>query len=89
MDVLIRVYTQHTYKFTSDQHMMGKSGDAVVSVGADKRVLPNAEGEKKTKKKNKKRRLTRLGRRRRKTRMILTTTMMRTKMKREERRKVS
>ena len=54
MDVLIRVYTQHTYKFTSDQHMMGKSGDAVVSVGADKRVLPNAEGEKKTKKKNKK-----------------------------------
>ena len=54
MDVLIRVYTQHTYKFTSDQHMMGKSGDAVVYVGADKRVLPNAEGEKKTKKKNKK-----------------------------------
>ena len=54
MDVLIRVYTQHTYKFTSDQHMMGKSGDAVVSVGADKRVLPNAEGKKKTKKKNKK-----------------------------------
>ena len=48
------MYTQHTYKFTSDQHMMGKSGDAVVSVGADKRVLPNAEGEKKTKKKNKK-----------------------------------
>ena len=34
--------------------MMGKSGDAVVSVGADKRVLPNAEGKKKTKKKNKK-----------------------------------
>lgn len=54
MDVLIRVYTQHTYKFTSDQHMMGKSGDAVVSVGADKRVLPDAEGKKKTKKKNKK-----------------------------------
>ena len=54
MDVLIRVYTQHTYKFTSDQHMMGKSGDAVVSSGADKRVLSNAEGKKKTKKKNKK-----------------------------------
>jgi len=34
--------------------MMGKSGDAVVSVGADKRVLPDAEGKKKTKKKNKK-----------------------------------
>tara|TARA_B100000482_G_scaffold138821_1_gene101906 strand:- start:415 stop:1788 length:1374 start_codon:yes stop_codon:yes gene_type:complete len=33
---------------------MGKSGDAVVSFGADKRVLPNAEGKKKTKKKNKK-----------------------------------
>ena len=48
------MHTQHAYKFTSDQHVMGKSGDAVVSVGADKRVLPNAEGKKKTKKKNKK-----------------------------------
>ena len=46
----------HTYKFTSETntHVMGKSGDAVVSVGADKRVLPDAEGKKKTKKKNKK-----------------------------------
>lgn len=48
------MHTQHAYKFTSDQHVMGKSGDAVVSFGADKRVLPNAEGKKKTKKKNKK-----------------------------------
>ena len=48
------MHTQHAYKFTSDQHVMGKSGDAVVSVGADKRVLPDAEGKKKTKKKNKK-----------------------------------
>ena len=35
-------------------HTMGKSGEAVVSSGADKRVLSDAEGEKKTKKKNKK-----------------------------------
>lgn len=56
MDALIRVHTQHTYKFTSETntYVMGKSGDAVVSVGADKRVLPDAEGKKKTKKKNKK-----------------------------------
>ena len=46
------LHTTHTYKFTSDQRM-GKSGEAVVSSGADKRVLSNAEG-KKTKKKNKK-----------------------------------
>lgn len=51
-----RAHTTHAYKFTSETntHVMGKSGDAVVSVGADKRVLPNAEGKKKTKKKNKK-----------------------------------
>jgi len=50
------VHTQHTHKFTSETntYAMGKSGDAVVSVGADKRVLPDAEGKKKTKKKNKK-----------------------------------
>lgn len=56
MDALVRVHTQHTHKFTSETntYAMGKSGDAVVSVGADKRVLPDAEGKKKTKKKNKK-----------------------------------
>ena len=50
------MHTQHTVQIhIRDQHIvMGKSGDAVVSVGADKRVLPDAEGKKKTKKKNKK-----------------------------------
>ena len=50
------MHTQHTVQIhIRDQHtVMGKSGDAVVSVGADKRVLPDAEGKKKTKKKNKK-----------------------------------
>ena len=47
-----RVHTTHIQ--IHFRHMMGKSGDAVVSVGADKRVLPDAEGKKKTKKKNKK-----------------------------------
>ena len=56
MDALIRVHTQHTRtnSHQTNTHVMGKSGDAVVSVGADKRVLPDAEGKKKTKKKNKK-----------------------------------
>jgi len=50
------VHTQHTRtnSHQTNTHVMGKSGDAVVSVGADKRVLPDAEGKKKTKKKNKK-----------------------------------
>lgn len=50
------MHTQHTRtnSHQTNTHVMGKSGDAVVSVGADKRVLPNAEGKKKTKKKNKK-----------------------------------
>ena len=50
------MHTQHTRtnSHQTNTHVMGKSGDAVVSVGADKRVLPDAEGKKKTKKKNKK-----------------------------------
>ena len=50
------MHTQHTRtnSHQTNTYVMGKSGDAVVSVGADKRVLPDAEGKKKTKKKNKK-----------------------------------
>ena len=50
------MHTTHTRtnSHQTNTHVMGKSGDAVVSVGADKRVLPDAEGKKKTKKKNKK-----------------------------------
>ena len=49
-----RAHTTRIQIHIRPTQMMGKSGDAVVSVGADKRVLPNAEGKKKTKKKNKK-----------------------------------